>query len=433
MSSIDVRNESLYVEALSDLSSHKRSVGVGFAGRFVQVFLGLKFFQESIPSIYSGRFIGGELLQSLLDDLYAKQSQAPNKCVLSIFESSYKARTGLIAPGNVSAQNTWRNNFNLQKGVGCYAPVSDLSSPTFLDEERTRCRHLVPHVTGSLAGARCSLGNGAAAYRNESHRKWLRIDPGGRGYAATDLRNISNFLPIVAPNGQRIPLEPLIRAIYFDASPGLVTGQRGRVSIGEFMADFNFSTAEIDAYFEVKRWLPAGEFRVARPPIDTGAPVFVHGLNAGGSGNSVREIPDLYLPVAGTTAFPPATNSGWTAEKFVQSALLGAGWDAHLVSRQNVGYDIFAQKGRKKIYVEVKSSLSTCSPTLTSREWFQANHYKHEYILAIIENYNELDCNTVFWVPNPSARCAAVEVHSVAYRIPRSAWGQAVVDLPQIE
>lgn len=119
---IPIANQALFATALAGLSAHKRDIGRAFKGRFIQIFLGLKFFQNSLPSMYSGSFVATEVLQGLLDDLYAKASRAPNICVLSLFEGSYLARTGLQAPGNHSAQNTWRNNLNLQKGVGCYAP-----------------------------------------------------------------------------------------------------------------------------------------------------------------------------------------------------------------------------------------------------------------------------------------------------------------------
>lgn len=430
----DLRNESLYIYSLGLLSDHRKTAGAGFGGRFVQIFLGLKFYQESIPSIYSGRFIGSELLQSLLDDLYAKWSRPANHCVLSLFEASYKARTGLIAPGNISAQNTWRNNLNLQKGIGCYAPVSELSSPTFLDEPRVRCRHLIPSVSGevsTLANARCSLNPGGAKYRKESHRKWLRIDPGGNGYASVDLGRVSNFAPLIAPAGRRLPLVPVMRALYFDSNPGLVVGQREVVSISDFMMDFNFSPAEMEAYFDyAELGLERSEVLALTltEPDDakrTRDPVRTVG--------KVREMPELYIPESGTVTLPPALNTGWSAEQFAHSALVSAGWEAHLVSRQNLGYDIFAQKGKKKIYVEVKSSLASCAPTLTSREWFQANHYGGDYILAIIENFNEMGSNQIFWVPDPASRCSAVEAHSISYRVPRSAWGACVVNLRDLE
>src|SRR6266498_2586136 len=118
---IDARNAAMFQRALVELQSHRQSVGRPFMGRFTQIFLGLKFCQNQIPSMYSGQFVSAEVLQTLLDDLYSKASQPPNQSVLMLFEGNYLARTGLLGPGNRTPQNTWRNNFHLQKGIGCYA------------------------------------------------------------------------------------------------------------------------------------------------------------------------------------------------------------------------------------------------------------------------------------------------------------------------
>jgi len=175
---IPVTNSVLYTDALVALAQHRQSVGRRFGGRFVQIFLALKFFQNNIPSIYSGSFIGSGSLQSLFDDLYTKASRSADSCVLSIFMGNHLARTGVSGDGQGS-QNTWRNNLNIQKGIGCYAPAEDLSDRAFLDQSRLDCRHLQPVTAGTLAKARCSLCTSGAGYRNESHRKWLHIDPGG--------------------------------------------------------------------------------------------------------------------------------------------------------------------------------------------------------------------------------------------------------------
>src|SRR5262249_34715353 len=159
-------------------------------GRFVQLFLALKFYQNALPSMFSNQFVSSEVFQTLLDDLYAKGSRPANDCVLMVFENSYHARTGLTSPGNTTAQNTWRNNFHLQKGVWCHAPRHDLAGQTFLAQPRSACHHLAQATAGVFAGSTCQLCPSGARYRNEEHRKWLRIDPGGNGIAVVDLLNI---------------------------------------------------------------------------------------------------------------------------------------------------------------------------------------------------------------------------------------------------
>lgn len=439
---IPITNQNLYIEALTALSAHRGQIGRAFKGRFIQIFLGLKFYQNNIPSMYSGAFITTEVLQSLLDDLYEKASRPPDQCVLSLFEGNHLARTGLTAPGNAGAQNTWRNNFNLQKGIGCYAPPQDLSSPTFLDEDRLQCRYLRPQNAGYLAGAHCSLSLTGASYRSENHRKWLRIDPNGNGYAATDLQQTSNFQPYVAPNGIRIPIYPLIIALYYDANQGLV-GTRTAIDVANFMADFNFSITEFDVYFDDSSQNPLNQELLNSPNWPTGASLGSR-LSTQPSqqttttvskspsrlprSNTIPSTPIL----AGTATPPPSTNNGWEAEQFVMAALQSDGWAVHAVSRQQIGYDVFAKKGRNKLFIEVKSSLGLCSPSMTAREWQQANFYKQQFVLAVIENFNPLGLNTIYWIPDPVSCCSATQQTTISYRISRNSWTLATVPLTHL-
>ncbi|MFM4844506.1 protein NO VEIN domain-containing protein [Aeromonas caviae] len=424
-----VRSQALYQEALACLREHKHQVGAGFKGRFIQMFLGMKFFQNSIPSMYSGSFITTELIQSLLDDVYSKASRPANDSILSLFEGRYLARTGLTAPNNNTPQNTWRNNFNLQKGIGCYADPADLSSMTFLNEDRTQCRYLQQTTGTDLAGGRCSLCPTGAAYRSENHRKWLRIDPSGNGYAVADLQNINNFLPYVAASGHKIPIIPLIVALYYDADPGLVTGTRTTVSVNEFAMDFNFSSQEILAYFDVSLSNPLNQRITQSAAWVSGgvihAPAIIYQT-------PVTTAPVVTQPNLGTPTPPPGVNSGWEAEQYVAFALNSSGWNAYVVSRQLLGYDIFAQRGRQKLYVEVKSSLGLCSPSLTAREWQQAKHYQGDYVLAVIEHFKPAGLNNIYWVKNPAISCTSTQQTSVSYVIPRSSWVLAVVDIAHI-
>lgn len=433
---IPVQNSVLFADAIACLQQHKREVGREFKGRFIQIFLGMKFFQNSIPSMYSGSFISPETLQSLFDDLFSKISRAPNNCVLSIFEGRFLARTGIVGLGNSTAQNTWRNNLNIQKGIGCYAPSADLSSPTFLDQHRLDCRHLQVAAATKLESSRCSLCP-SGVYRNESHRKWLRIDPAGSGYAATDLQNTANFEPYVAPGGVKIPVFPLIVAIYHDADPGLVIGNRPIVTLADFAADFNFSSAELSAYFDSSMTNPLnaqlrashGWSNGAGLPLTVQAPSITYVSKT----RATKQAAVLPQPILGGTPTPPPnTNNGWDAEQYVASALTAAGWVVYIVSRQQLGYDLFAQRGQQKRYVEVKSSLGLCSPSLTAREWQQANHHATSYVLAILENFNPVAENVVHWVRDPANSCAANAQTTVSHSISRSAWAVAAVPLANI-
>jgi hypothetical protein len=113
-------------------------------------------------------------------------------------------------------------------------------------------------------------------------------------------------------------------------------------------------------------------------------------------------------------------------------ALTNNGWTVHDVSRQQLGCDLLAKKGQRTIFVEVKSSLSTCAPSLTNREWQQAKKYQLIYILAIVENFQPTETNNVYWIPNPATSCAANSVTTLSYTISRSVWSVATKPLSSI-
>jgi hypothetical protein len=434
---IDVTNRRLYSASLECLKRFKASAGAGYKGRFAQLFLGLKFYQNEIPSMFSNSFVSTEVLQTMLDDLYAKANLPSNDCVLVLFDGHYLARTGLIGLNNTTPQNTWRNNFNLQKGIGCYAPTQDLSSQTFLDQNRIDCRHLSPTGLGGLAGSTCSLCPTSARYRNESHRKWLRIDPGGAGYAAVDVFNVSNFASYVTPGGNRLPVLPLAVALYHEADPGLRLGGRKEIDLDDLMNDFNFDTNEFHSYFDDSptHFLNAallrrfGSLKYTRIPLSSAARL----RRVRVPYTSQRRQPIVRSPIlTGTLAPPPAVNTGWDAERFVFSLLQQNGWTVYDVSRQQLGYDLLAQRARRTIYVEVKSSAGFCTPALTSREWQQSSRHGTSFILAVLEKFDPLAMNTVYWIPDPAHACLQRESLNVTHSIPRSSWTAATVPISQL-
>lgn len=431
---IYTNNPAMYGEALNRLHVYAESIGRAHRGRFVQIFLGMKYFQNEIPSMFSGQFIEAGPLQTLLDDLYTKASRPPTASILMLFEGRYLPRTGIRSPGRNYPQNTWRNNFNLQKGIGCYAPPVELASQTFLEQDRVDCNYLISPRNGSLQGARCRLCPGAS-YRSESHAKWLRIDPGGNGYAVADLLNINNYLGYVAPDGNRIPILPLVVALYHDAMPGLTLGSRTALRVSDFATDFNFTASELMSYFDLDpsnqhnrtmlRRFPRLSFSGTPQPVTRPIP-----RRPPPSRSPNRGTP---TPIFSATPIPPpATNSGWDAQEYVASALRGAGWIVHDVSRQQLGYDLHAVNGRETRYVDAKSSLGYCRPVLTSREWQQANLHGSNYVLAILENFNPTGPNSIFWVPDPAGRCVASASNVIQYGISRSSWQANAVQLASI-
>lgn len=407
-----------------------------YRGRFVQIFLGLKHWQQSVPTARSGQYLASSVLESMLDDLYAKASRPTSECVAIIFDGSHLARTGITRPGRASPQNTWRNNFQLQKGIGCYAEGVELDSLTFLNESRLNCRHLVPRTPGMLRGATCALAAANPRYRGEDHRKWLKIHPGGEGLAAVDLLLTTNFAPWVAPAGIRIPVLPLIVALYHDSDPALPLGARAAgLELTDFAADFNFSPAEFDAYFDQdptnrhNAALLSGPWGIGYAPFTAAAimPVPPAGLPGRTRARGRRTVP-IPAPVLTPAAVPPPiTTAWWDAEQLVADYLGRAGWTVYHVSRQRLGYDLIAQVGARTVFVEVKSSSGYCTPTFTAREWQQANTLRERYVLAVVEDFNPAGVNNIYWVRDPATYCVANPRTAITYAISRASWIRATV------
>jgi hypothetical protein len=440
---INAADPTLYAAALDQLRAFtvrcRTASGQPYRGRFVQIFLGLKFWQQSVPSARSGQYVSSSTLEGMLDDLFAKASRPAPEAVAIIFDGSHLPRTGIRVPGRGYPQNTWRNNFQLQKGIGCYAGANELDSITFLNQARVDCRHLVAATPGTLRGGTCALALAGPRYRNEDHRKWLKIDPGGEGFAAVDLMLTANFAPWVAPAGNRVPILPLIVALYHDADPALSHGSRAAtVDVSDFAIDFNFSPAEFDVYFDQDPANPHNatllgggwgltytQFTTAAlspPAVPAGRPI---PPRRGPRRGAARPIPAPVLTP--TTVAPPLATAWWDAEQLVSDQLTSDGWTVYHVSRQQLGYDLLAEIGARTVFVEVKSSSGYCTPVLTAREWQQAKALGDRYILAILENFDPTGQNNIYWIPDPATSCIANLRTTINYAIPRASWTRATV------
>src|ERR1017187_2078114 len=62
---ITVTDGNAYRQALLELDTFKTEVGHQYRGRFVQIFLAMKFYQNELPSMFSNQYISTEVLQTL--------------------------------------------------------------------------------------------------------------------------------------------------------------------------------------------------------------------------------------------------------------------------------------------------------------------------------------------------------------------------------
>ncbi|MEO3475888.1 DUF3883 domain-containing protein [Roseomonas sp. CAU 1739] len=423
---IRVNDPALYNASLQLL---ERFTGRSYYGRLVQIFLACKHYGRLIPRVGATQGIDVGTFQRLVDDMYEKPSRRPHPSVAILFSNNHLRRTGVAGPG-MGAANIWRNNFNIQKGFGCYATPTKLANPAFRNQSRTVCPHLVTAVPGQLAGAHCDI-EPRGRYRREDHYKVFRIDPATREHFVYDPADVAHYQPIVlAPGGRRLPIVPLIIGLYFDSD--LAAG-RTQIDVGDFLMDFDFLPSEAIAYFDDDPSLPenaaiaaiaAGGLawsRIAVPaaPMPV-APAPLPGIPMPVHPRGRRGAPPV-VPVAAPPTAPPAGGHWWDAEQAVRKVLEDDGWIVLDVSRFGVGYDMRAHKAGTTRHVEVKSSAGRCAPLLTQNEYNEAKRLRQEYVLAVVENFDPVQPVSVWWVQDP-ARLTLGARTMTAFSLARSAW-----------
>ena len=403
-----------------------------YYGRLVQMFLGCKYYGGLIPQVGASPGTDSNTFQRLLDDLFEKPSFLPGRSVVSLFSNNHLVRTGRKGGSTTTASNIWRNNFNFQKGYCCYGRPNELLNRTFRTQSRTMCPHLRPAVAGQLRDATCALDTAAdadkAKYRREDHPKVLRIDPATREHFVYDPSDITHYTPLVQARGRRLPIAPLIVALYYDSR---LTAGRGEVDSTDFLADFNFSPAEFAAYFDDDPRLAehaalSAAFprmlswrRVAASPVVV-PPAPLPGIPAPRiPGSRTRRRTSASTGTSSTS--PPAGGFWWDAEQAVQQMLVADGWMVVNKTTFGLGYDLLASKAGTTRHVEVKSSAGRCNPSLTQNEYSEARRLRASYVLAIVEDFDRSKPVVVQWIHDP-ARISVTARSTQVYSMPRSKW-----------
>src|SRR5438105_1421301 len=90
---------------------------------------------NQIPTVGAANSIPASDIEAFLDSMYTKMHRPSPFVVLTApFGGStsptapYSTRSGVTAPGHRYPTNTWRNNFNIQKGIGCPAEANTVQS-----------------------------------------------------------------------------------------------------------------------------------------------------------------------------------------------------------------------------------------------------------------------------------------------------------------
>ena len=181
---IPVDRSDLLEEGLKVLSQFAQETGA--RGRFVALYLGLRRMHElgksvgiRLERLGSEGSTPSKAIEDFLDSLYTKTHRAKPFVVLTAPfggstspEAPYSTLTGVRGPGRNYPTNTWRNNFGIQKGVGCPAEPDVISRLLDNSQRRLACQHMARDEKGKHL---CLLNN--TTYRGEEHSIWMRVAP----------------------------------------------------------------------------------------------------------------------------------------------------------------------------------------------------------------------------------------------------------------
>ena len=165
--------QDVYEAGLALLSEFGRQTDV--RGRFVALYLGLRRLDDSVASLGAAVATPASEIEHALDTLFTKTNRPEPFVVLTApFGGStspnapYSTRSGETAPEARYPTNTWRNNFGIQKGIGCPAEpaviMAILGNPTI----RLSCPHMAVDVENRFT---CSIRD--TTYRGDEHSRFF--------------------------------------------------------------------------------------------------------------------------------------------------------------------------------------------------------------------------------------------------------------------
>lgn len=390
-------------------------------GRFVALYLGLRRMHDAIEPLGSASSTPASDIERFLDDMFTKTHRPQPLTVLTApfggsrsANAGYSTRSGEIADGHRYPTNTWRNNFGIQKGIGCPAEAEVINDLLHNPAIRLACPNMRQDVDRQYV---CSIEN--ATYRGEEHSIWLRRTSDGYQVVDLDLANV--YESYLFPDDYRIPIFALI-AVLYSFAPAAVYPTRNTVGIPDFATDFHFRLEQIDAIFDVDpesdgnaSVLHAAQIIFERthvetltsPTDDTSTP-----QRRASPHRSSGELPPESDPIE--------LNTGLGAERLVAEELVRHNWNVQYRGNQRrLGYDLEAGRTGQTLYVEVKSSVGFTNPELSESEWLAARRYGESYVLAVVDFYGS-DEQCAWYVRDPVSNASATGRSVSVFRLQRA-------------
>ena len=390
------------------------AAGRSVRGRFVSLYLGLRRMRagdhSTLAELGSSAFTAASEIEQYLDRLYTKNHRPEPFVVLTApfggstsQEAPYGARSGTTVPGRTYPTNTWRNNFGIQKGVGCPAESEVIARLLDDPQRRLACPHMALDPEGRHL---CRVRD--TAYRGEEHAIWLRLSDSG--YQVVDLDHPAVVRDYLRPNDHPLPIFPLIGMLYCMAASG-VFPDRVRVGIPEFAIDFGFTHDQVDSLFDCDPDSPFNSSIAMR--VEDSRVAVVRSLTIPTSDDTLaHQLPD--------EPHDAVLNTGVGAEIAIARDLQSCGWSVKYRANQpGLGYDLEATRDGQTLRVEVKSSIAFADLTLQESEWAAAQTYENLYVLAVVDFYGTPE-RRIWYVRDPAANAVPVERTTLTYRFVRA-------------
>lgn len=392
----------------------------GARGRFISLYLGLRRMGDRLATLDSNEATPSREIEQFMDELLRKTHRPEPFVVLTApFGGSpsptapYSTRTGEIAPGRRHATNTWRNNFGIQKGVGCPADPETIRNLLRNPSRRLACPHMATDPDDQHL---CSIES--TTYRGEEHSIWLRKT--ADGWQKVDLDDPAVYGEYLSPSGEHVPVFPLIAVLYCDA-PAHAYPERDIIGIPDFANDFSFSVAQVRSIFNCD---PNHRDNAAVLRVIENQHIVSSSMPAAGTPTHPKPSTDATaarqpLPLPELSG-PMLANSGLGAELAVADDLARHGWKvSYRGSQTGIGYDLEASQEDAQLCVEVKSSVGFTTPELSDSEWTAAQENGDRFVLAIVDFYGSQQ-QAIWYVRHPVAVTAPTERTTTVYRLGRS-------------
>lgn len=164
---IPTRDNHVYEVALEELQTFGAQASA--RGRFIALYLGLRRMkvENKVALLGSEASTPARSIEEYMDTLFEKTLRAHPDIILTApfggSANSYSTKSGELAPDHSHPTNTWRNNFGIQKGIGCPASPDEIRVIIGHPAARAGCPHIETLANGN---AKCGLRDTATEVRN---------------------------------------------------------------------------------------------------------------------------------------------------------------------------------------------------------------------------------------------------------------------------